>query len=416
MLNVLRAEVAAAGHMPQRSADTPSDSAPQTEASSFFSLAQSEIPKITAERAPIAPFDRGYDRRALIRRMNAAAARGDNFEVGSCVLRGLSPNARPDNRTPSALYAAVERGDLQMTIWLLRHGALASQLTYVAGKGHRPLHRAVETRRGSLVHALAVHQPQSLHVGDDAGQTALHLAAAQGGVGMVELLLCLGANRSICNRRGETPLHLAAKAGSLGSLVALLTRHREALPRLNSAGRQAEAAIELLCGNGDFVYNLLCHWAALRKLRPRLFKQALLTIYQASFVERDAAASQFVPSANVLFIAFVGGANEQAERLARAKAIHFGDHAPNNLIYGSFPLARCSTAVHGALPPLCAVAPRLLVQLLVCVMGEMQAGGPGLFTRSQSLRQLWPEIEGLIPGLRDCAGRTALHHAALAGA
>jgi ankyrin repeat protein len=44
---------------------------------------------------------------------------------------------------------------------------------------------------------------------DDRGRTALHVSSACGHVGVVQCLLALGADPTICDARGNTPLHLA---------------------------------------------------------------------------------------------------------------------------------------------------------------------------------------------------------------
>ncbi len=55
------------------------------------------------------------------------------------------------------------------------------------------------------------------------GMTALHWAAEQDNVGMVEMLIYAGANREAVTRLGDyTPLHLASKAGSGAAIETLL--------------------------------------------------------------------------------------------------------------------------------------------------------------------------------------------------
>lgn len=57
---------------------------------------------------------------------------------------------------------------------------------------------------------------------DKRGRTALHLAAANGHIFMVALLLGQGADINACDKNGWTALHFAAKAGYL-NVVKLLT-------------------------------------------------------------------------------------------------------------------------------------------------------------------------------------------------
>ncbi|PMD41336.1 ankyrin, partial [Hyaloscypha variabilis F] len=55
-------------------------------------------------------------------------------------------------------------------------------------------------------------------------QTALHNAADQGGVTMIQLLLDHGADVHARNQIGETALHFAARKGDLKAIAMLLDR------------------------------------------------------------------------------------------------------------------------------------------------------------------------------------------------
>lgn len=70
------------------------------------------------------------------------------------------------------------------------------------------------------------------------GSTALHVAAGQGHVGVVRLLLTDGADPLLTNVAGETPLHVAAGCSSL-QVVQLLLEH----VHIKSGGQAAAAFV-----------------------------------------------------------------------------------------------------------------------------------------------------------------------------
>eukprot|EP00039_Didymoeca_costata_P010316 m.138808 g.138808 ORF g.138808 m.138808 type:complete len:627 (-) comp14783_c0_seq2:135-2015(-) len=59
---------------------------------------------------------------------------------------------------------------------------------------------------------------------DEAGNTALHLAAAEGAIAPVKWLLEMGANTNLQNNNGQTPIHTGAGYGSL-KIIEMLLKH-----------------------------------------------------------------------------------------------------------------------------------------------------------------------------------------------
>ncbi|MGH2913297.1 MAG: ankyrin repeat domain-containing protein [Thermoanaerobaculia bacterium] len=66
--------------------------------------------------------------------------------------------------------------------------------------------------------------PNDLNLPNDAGLTALHLAASRCCTTLVDFLLDHGANVNRKGTGGETPLHLAAQEGCLNAATSLLAK------------------------------------------------------------------------------------------------------------------------------------------------------------------------------------------------
>ncbi len=95
-----------------------------------------------------------------------------------------------------------------------------------------------------IIHAILSHR-YPINNPDNAGNTALHLAAIHGITHMVNLLLNAGADASLMNAAGETPAELARKAGYL-HLVNQITAPRTPLELLRSALAINKAAYDAL--------------------------------------------------------------------------------------------------------------------------------------------------------------------------
>ncbi|HOI90065.1 MAG TPA: ankyrin repeat domain-containing protein [Candidatus Rifleibacterium sp.] len=138
------------------------------------------------------------------------------------------------NATDSAgmtpLHHACALGAVEMVTSLLAQGA---DINFRSNDGRNALHHTVNIQalcfnpqpQAGEVTICPLTVPQLLasagidvNAADSAGETALHIAARNGLVGVIATLLQCGANPDCRNQAGETPLHLCG--GSLAHLAA----------------------------------------------------------------------------------------------------------------------------------------------------------------------------------------------------
>ncbi|KAF2364038.1 Ankyrin repeat-containing domain [Trinorchestia longiramus] len=138
-----------------------------------------------------------------------------------------------------ALCLSVENNDLAMVQLLLRLGASINQAD---STGECPLHIACSRGYCSLADVLLHQARPNVNARTLQGTTALHAAAAQGSLELIEKLLSHGADFNVQDKNGVSTLHLACSGG-----------HSEICSTLLDAG--AHAAIL------DYVNNTPLHYA-----------------------------------------------------------------------------------------------------------------------------------------------------------
>ncbi len=157
------------------------------------------------------------------------------------LARGADPNARLTNRVLERLHnagdpalgagstplmRAARKGDVATVRLLLEHGADprmaaangATAIMYAAGLGGLGRFGIYELNRGSEadrmeIVALCVERDADISAANDAGQTALHIAALEREDAFVKFLADRGARLDTADKDGRTPLDLALGVG-----------------------------------------------------------------------------------------------------------------------------------------------------------------------------------------------------------
>lgn len=133
--------------------------------------------------------------------------------------------------------------------------------------GRTPLHWACENNHHFLVELLLNGPGRPLvniHATELRGETALHLGAAQGWVGIVQLLLAKGASVTAVGDGNWTPLHNACNGGNVAAVRTLLHYGASVNSQLENGGTPLHLAARLghlevavcLLEQPDLKYNL----------------------------------------------------------------------------------------------------------------------------------------------------------------
>ncbi|XP_078456161.1 death-associated protein kinase 1 [Lampetra planeri] len=139
-----------------------------------------------------------------------------------------------DGETP--LLSAAARGHRDIVQCLVEHG---SQLQLTDKNGWTALHFAVRRRQADIVGYLLTRGGRWADVGDQHGETPLHLASKDGSLPTVRALCLASYSPDVPNKHGCTPLHLAAHHGHL-EVVRQLCVVGASLEVLSNEGLTAE--------------------------------------------------------------------------------------------------------------------------------------------------------------------------------
>lgn len=161
-----------------------------------------------------------------------------------CVLVGCGNS--PLNRLETAnLCEASEYGHLETVQKLADR---AKSVDVVCEFGDTPLHQAAKRGHLQIVEYLLQKGADPLTPSRNTGGTALHFAATKDRAEVLELLLRAGGDPEFHNQDGATPLHLAAANGAMGTLKVLLDRGVDLTARSKSDYRYVPTSEDLRRG------------------------------------------------------------------------------------------------------------------------------------------------------------------------
>jgi len=117
-----------------------------------------------------------------------------------------------DRRIDVDFNHAFEGEELERAQQLLNQGADINA-RFITAEGFTSLMMAVKKKDNANGVAWLLERGADPDIGNFSGRTALHLAARDGRVKHVELLLTAGAGVNVRDERGDTPLQYAHDAG-----------------------------------------------------------------------------------------------------------------------------------------------------------------------------------------------------------
>ncbi|CAG9838316.1 unnamed protein product [Diabrotica balteata] len=163
-----------------------------------------------------------YDHSKQITPLHCAAGAGDLTCIKILIKRGAGINAglNSGNFRPP-LYFAVQSNATECVKELLQNGAIPNTCQIFS---ETPLHVAAALGNSGVVELLLRYgAAKDVQCGNEK-MTPLHLAAEDGDVDCVNLLINAGANIAAKNHKNQTPLHLAALSQCAETIAILLKK------------------------------------------------------------------------------------------------------------------------------------------------------------------------------------------------
>lgn len=181
------------------------------------------------------------------------------------VLRGNTSNLRTWIDSGGDPYARVNNGGDTLFLIAVRHNALEVVKFLIDGiniedqnkVGHRALHEAALVSDSAMIRILLEHGA-AVDALKHAGWSSLHLACTKPCIETVLALLKGGASTELRNKDGWNALHIAAEAGVLGVIQALLNANPFCWNTISRIGR-TPIHTAAHCGHLDVVTELITH-------------------------------------------------------------------------------------------------------------------------------------------------------------
>lgn len=187
---------------------------------------------VDPERPPLLHLAVRLGRRTIVRRL---------LDMGAGI-------ARPDAAGFLPIHWACYQEDPRMVELLLP----PEGTSWKDAAGETPLMKCARLDNVSVARELLAHDAEQIGARTTAGRSALHLAAEQASVEMVEALLTADAEPEATDAVGKTALHLAARRGAL-DIVRVLARDGCGQPDDEGNRPASEAAIH---GRGEVFEHL----------------------------------------------------------------------------------------------------------------------------------------------------------------
>ena len=192
-----------------------------------------------------------------------AAASGKLKTLQFILQRGgkvIDIDARgPEGRT--ALHAAAIEGHVDVIELLLTNGA---DINAESETGATPLVLAAENGKLETLQFILQHKDKiaNIEAKGVGGGTALHVAAREGHVDIIELLFTNGADINAESETGATPLVLAAENGKIEALQFIL-QHKDKIVNIEARGAGGGTALHVAAikGHADVIELLLTNGA-----------------------------------------------------------------------------------------------------------------------------------------------------------
>jgi ankyrin repeat protein len=152
-------------------------------------------------------------------------------EVPQNVINLISPLVDADKeillefgKKQTPLHLACRKGHTDIVKLLLKYHAVSNLQDE---EGNTALHYAINMESADCL--LSEEYKTNPNIPNRRGQTPLHVAAAKGNVGIIDLLIRHGADQDILDDQGQTAFHFAAANGH-SSVILILLRQNETFP------------------------------------------------------------------------------------------------------------------------------------------------------------------------------------------